>query len=119
MARRCGIEAAMIDYARVLEGHLVEQMAADEVARQQRMREAWKAYHGDMDKPLKVQPGQPDDNVIVAKARTVVDTAVAMLFGSGITFNVGEEGDDSPEDVGKEGDDSPEDEYLESVWAAN
>ena len=98
----------MIDYARVLEGHLVEQMAADEVARQQRMREAWKAYHGDMDKPLKVAPGQPNDNVIVAKARTIVDASVAMLFGSGVTFNVGEEGDDSPED-----------EYLKDVWKAN
>jgi len=98
----------MIDFARVLESHLVEQMAADEIARQERMRAAWKAYHGDMPKPLKVAAGQPDDNVIVAKARTIVDASVAMMFGSGITFNVGEEGDGSPED-----------EYLSSVWKAN
>jgi N-formylglutamate amidohydrolase len=71
----------MMDYARVLEGHLIEQMAADEIARQERMRAAWKAYHGDMPKPLKVAAGQPDDNVIVAKARTIVDASTARFTG--------------------------------------
>lgn len=97
----------MMDYARVLEGHLIEQMAADEIARQERMREAWKAYFGEMPKPLKVRQGEPDDNVIVAKARVIVDTAVSFLIGSGPSFQVGDESE------------GPEDEYLAATLEAN
>lgn len=57
-------------------------------------------------RPLKVKPGQQDDNTAVNYTGLVVKRSVALLFGKGIEFDA-------------EDDESPEMQYLEAVWNAN
>lgn len=74
----------------VVSHHLLEARAADELERQVRMRAAWKAYLGQDDKPLRVEPGRPDDNAQANYARVIVDKGVAFLFGQDVTFELDE-----------------------------
>lgn len=67
----------------------------------------WRAYHGQHPKPLRVRPGQPDDNVLVNYARVVVDKGVSFLFGSDIRFELDEVADTEAEA------------WLEQCWQAN
>ena len=43
--------------------------------------DAWKAYNGELDKPLEKMPGQPDDNVMTNRMMAIVDRGVDFLFG--------------------------------------
>lgn len=67
----------------------------------------WRAYHGQHPKPLRVRPGQPDDNVIVNYARIVVDKGVSFLFGRDVRFELDEVNDTEAEA------------WLEACWRAN
>jgi hypothetical protein len=49
--------------------------------RKQQMRAAWKAYRGQLQPPLKVAAGQPDDNVLSNRCAPIVDKGVSFLFG--------------------------------------
>lgn len=49
--------------------------------RKRQMDEAWKAYRGDLPKPLKVEKDQPDDNVLSNRCGPIVDKGVSFLFG--------------------------------------
>ncbi len=70
-------------------GDIVARRAArDELERAERMRRAWAAYMGDMPKPLRVRPGEYDDNVQVNFARVIVDKGVSFLFGGGVAMRV-------------------------------
>lgn len=83
----------------------LDQSAADEIAaRRAAIDTAWRYYEGNHRKPLKVRPGQPDDNVILNVCRKVVEQAVALLFGEPPGFEVGDE---------------TADETLATLWAAN
>jgi hypothetical protein len=66
---------------------------ARERARQ--MDEAWRAYNGDFPRPLKVRPGQTDDNVISNRCAPIVDKGVAFLFGQEIHINVDQHADNA------------------------
>ncbi len=73
-----------------------------------RMQSAWSAYHGDLPKPLKVKPGQPDDNVQFNGCRIIVDKSVAFLFGRGLLFDI----DGLPSRSARE-------KYLDDIWDWN
>src|SRR5215472_15190048 len=49
--------------------------------RKRQMKEAWKAYRGEFQPPLKVAQGQSDDNVITNSCGPIVDKGTSWLFG--------------------------------------
>ena len=57
-------------------------------ARLAHIHRAWQIYRGDQPKPLRVLPGEPDDNVRLNLAGLVVDTGVDALFGQDIRVEV-------------------------------
>lgn len=82
----------------------------DELAEKERrhrsdyIKAAWMYYKGHHKKPLKVKPGQPDDNVILNVSKILIDRGVSMLFGRGVEFQLDET------------DQTPAEDYLETVW---
>jgi Phage portal protein, SPP1 Gp6-like len=58
---------------------------ADQADRErlERIRRAWEHYDGCAPEPLKVQPGEPDDNVRLVYAQPIVDKGAFYLFGKG------------------------------------
>jgi len=62
---------------------------ADDRRRKQQIADAWQAYNGELDKPLKTMPGEPDDNVMSNRCAPVVDTGVDFLFGKEIEISIG------------------------------
>jgi hypothetical protein len=84
---------------------------ADADARRQRsIHRAWNIYRGDAPKPLRVLPGEPDDNVLLNLAGLIVDTGVDALFGQDIRIEVGVEDDVA---------DQPTTDYIYAVYEAN
>lgn len=67
------------------------------------MRSAWKAYRGDWPDPLKVESGQPNDNVKPNRCKPIVDKVVSWLFGHPLKIEATTSGD-----AGQK--------YLDSVW---
>lgn len=65
---------------------MLQSADADEQDRLQRFKLGWQVYDGDMHKPLKVELGQRDDNVIVPLARSFVNTSVQFLLGEDLIF---------------------------------
>lgn len=53
----------------------------EDADRQRKMRDAWKAYRGEFPKPLKIEPNQPDDNVISNHMEPIVTKSTSFLFG--------------------------------------
>ncbi len=49
--------------------------------RRQAMQEAWKAYRGELQDPLKVDKNQPNDNVKINRCSPIADKGVSFLFG--------------------------------------
>ncbi|HEY1011142.1 MAG TPA: phage portal protein [Herpetosiphonaceae bacterium] len=88
--------------------------AADYMERLQQQQRAWLAYNGESPKPLKVRTGQPDDNVQVNYARTIVNTGVSFLFGDNITFSLAQ-----PAGAAAAAGEPREIQWLNQVWAAN
>lgn len=62
---------------------VTQRIVNDEAARLARYANGWRAYHANLPKPLHVRRGQPDDNVPVPLARTLIDKGVSFLFGKG------------------------------------
>jgi hypothetical protein len=87
--------------------NLYEQAAADEIARAARIAQRWRAYHGQQPKPLRVRPGQPDDNVVVNYCRVIVDKGVSFLFGQDLRFELDEVAETEAE------------QWLAACWRAN
>lgn len=56
-------------------------MSQADADRKQQQSEAWKAYQGQFQKPLKVDANQPDDNVLSNRCASIVDKGVSFLFG--------------------------------------
>ena len=90
-----------------VEQHIVEMVAAEELFRADRFKKAWTAYNGDQQKPLKVRPGDQDDNVIVNYAKLIVNTGVSFLFGKDVDFELDELKDTDTE------------KWLHDVWQYN
>lgn len=88
---------------------ILADMDAAERERQERIDWAWRAYHGDLPKPLKSRTF--DDNVQPNFVQAIVDLGVSFLFGKDIPFDT----DPSTEQLAE----TPEEVYLDAVWAAN
>ncbi len=67
---------------------VVKQASADEEARRIEMQKAWRYYYGQMDRPLRTKPLQPDDNVMLNSAKLIVDKGVSFLFGNTLEYKV-------------------------------
>lgn len=87
--------------------HLAELAAAEEMARARTFKKAWDYYYGKHAKPLKVRPGQTDDNVVVNYTRKIVNAGVSFLFGKDLNFELDETTDTNAE------------QWLREVWRAN
>src|SRR5689334_4502207 len=74
--------------------------------RKQQMKEAWKAYRGEFPKPLKIDPGETDDNVMPNLCAPVVDKGVSFLCNKPLKI---EAGDGSEKH-------SPIQEFLDGFW---
>jgi hypothetical protein len=86
---------------------IIKRTLAEETARQAKMSRAQRAYDGDFPKPLKVKPGQPDDNVTVNVIAPVVDMGVHFLFGAPPEITISMPGKGGAEDESPdEGDDT-------------
>lgn len=76
---------------------LLDATADADRRRWQRIHRAWSIYRGDQPKPLRVLPGEPDDNIRLNLAGLVVDTGVDALFGQDIRIEVmGDSGEVDP-----------------------
>jgi hypothetical protein len=62
---------------------ILPEMPPDARKIRQHIERAWKAYRGDWkdQMPLKVERGDPDDNVLVNRCAPIVDKGVSFLFG--------------------------------------
>ena len=89
---------------------------AEEAARMVRMAAAWAAYYGQSEPPLKVRPGEPDDNVVLNFSRLIVDKGAGLLIGDGVGFECDTEAE---AEAGEGGAGSPQQDYLDAVWKAN
>ena len=100
---------------------LVADMIMKDASREDEKRLAdvnrrWETYYGKIAKPLKVKPGQVDDNLRLNFAGGVVNEGVAFLFGQDIDFVVGAnstlgESEGNPHQAA--------DDWLESCWKQN
>lgn len=78
----------------VLPGQPVYEITDKDRARQKAIAAAWKAYNGELDKPLQKMPGQPDDNVLSNRCQAIVDQGVNFLFDQEIEISVEEKAPD-------------------------
>lgn len=83
------------------------EVSADDKKRQQIIADAWKAYHGQLDKPLKPMPDEPDDNVMSNRCQPIVDRGVDFLFGKPLGITIEEDGPDEAQQA------------LEDTWGKN
>lgn len=90
---------------------LATAVADDEQARAEEIATRWDRYRGDYPDTLKIESGDPDDNVKLNVTGTVVDAGVDFLFGEDLTFEI--EGEGGP------GSDSEREQWLNAVWDAN
>lgn len=87
----------------------MQRITAEERGRLLEYVNAWQAYFGQIEKPLRVKPGQPDDNVRINLARMTVDTGVMFLFGDDVTFDLDAQSDTR----------TPAETWLDACWDAN
>lgn len=85
----------------------LDRMANEEQERLKRYKRAWQYYMGEHPRPLKVKPGQTDDNVILNLSRIIVDKGVAFLFGKEVEFQI------------EEGETTEDEQLLDDIWDAN
>ena len=74
-----------------LSGEIGSPRARAYMQRFQRYEQAWNAYYGKLEKPLKVKPGGPDHNVRINYSRLIVDASVANLFGDELKVTLDEQ----------------------------
>ncbi len=75
-----------------------------------RINEAWQAYHGELQRPLKVSADQPDDNVRTNRCSPIVDKGVSFLFGNVLKIEDGETDDEGPGD---------NQDFIDGLWGGN
>lgn len=98
------------------QSHFQQIIRQDDEDRVARMDRAWAAYYGHTPDPLKVKPGQPNDNVKPNKARVIVDKGVSFLFGAETTFKLVDPSGDRAADPQRP---NPAQVWLDACWAAN
>lgn len=71
---------------------LLQAAAEQELRRPREIQERWRYYQGDFDPTLKVEAGDPDDNVRVNLTGTIVDAGIDFLFGEDLQLELSGEG---------------------------
>ncbi len=61
--------------------------------RRQTMQLAWKSYRGELQDPLKVAQGQPNDNVKVNRCAPIADKSVSFLFNQTLKIECDDQDD--------------------------
>jgi hypothetical protein len=89
---------------------LIEEAVQANHERRCRIKAAWEAYEGNLPKPLKVAPGDFDDNCLIPLGQVVVNKGVAFLFPEGVKFELETETD---------GAETEADRWLDKAWKAN
>lgn len=69
----------------------------------------WAYYRGHHRKPLKVRPGQVDDNVTLNLSKRVVNKGVQFLFGKSVDFEIDTDSEER----------TAEELYLDEVWGVD
>ncbi|HKW21516.1 MAG TPA: phage portal protein [Ktedonobacterales bacterium] len=93
-----------------------------ELKRRRRIDDTWKAYRGEWGAgPLKVQPGDPDDNVKPNNCQPIVDVGVNFLFGEPLKIEVSNTTDGATGvavdiDNGSDDGTSPAQAFLDECW---
>jgi len=82
----------------------VYEITDKDKARQQAIADAWKAYDGLLDPPLRKMPDGTDPNVMTNRCQAVVDRGVDFLFGKEIEINAEE---DAPQEA---------QDFLNGIW---
>ncbi len=59
----------------------VYEISEEDKKRIQRIRDAWQAYNGELEPPLKKMPDGTDPNVLTNRCQPIVDAGVNFLFG--------------------------------------
>lgn len=59
--------------------------------RKRALNDAWKSYRGEFPPPLKIQPDQPNDNIISNRCAPIVDKGVSFLFGKTLNIEASKE----------------------------
>ena len=77
--------------------------------RKQHMQEAWDAYRGVWQPPLKAEPNEPDDSVLLNRCAPIVDKGVSFLFGKIVGIEIAQE------DGGADGLDAMQ-AWLDDAW---
>ena len=96
----------------LLQQSLIDDAQLAENKRRELMHRACSAYQGEdlvINRPLKVQPNDPDDNVAINYAETIVDKGVSFLFGQDTKIKIGDQEKSDPD----------AERYLEEVWPAD
>lgn len=89
---------------------LLDRVMLFPLEKQQRVKEmaVWRSYADGRQAPqIKVKPFKPDDNIIVNLCGRVIAKSVALLFGSEISFDLGEGATDD------------QTEYIKEQWDVN
>lgn len=68
-------------------------MTQQDADRKHRMKQAWQAYRGELQDPLKVKASQPNDNVKSNRCAPIVDKGVSFLFGQVLKIECGGDND--------------------------
>lgn len=79
---RLEMSAALDAFQDALDYFDQEDVIAAEKARREMIEAARRYYDGQHVKPLKIKPGEPDDNILINLCRSLVDDSVSWLFGN-------------------------------------
>lgn len=93
---------------KIMERQFAETLMYEELQRIATYKERWRLYRGQHDKPLRVKPNQPDDNVTVNFAGLIVNKGVSFLFGDEVQFNTDSERERNADE-----------QRLDAIWDAN
>lgn len=64
------------------------EITEEDRARQKKIAQAWIAYHGELDPPLKKMENSPDDNVLSNRVKPPVQSGKGFLFGKELEISV-------------------------------
>lgn len=79
--------------------------------RKERMREAWRAYRGELQDPLKIEANQPNDNVRVNRCEPIVNKGVSFLFGQILSIEDTVESHDTDSSA-----ETPMQDFINGLW---
>ena len=68
----------------------VYEITNEDKKRIERIQDAWKAYNGELEPPLKKMPDGTDPNVLTNRCQPIVDAGINFLFGNELEISIEE-----------------------------